>query len=229
MGGVRIQDNFIVTGSMDGTIALIEISTMQIKKHFLAHENEWGISDLDTSPDVIVTGCFDRLIRIWSFPDCELKRTIDAKHAVNCISVCKELAATCSRTGRSTGTPNVIIWNIYTGDMVKSLELPSACFVQLDCDKLVTLVSAGDCIIGEHHMVKWPIAKILILYRPEDLKDDSNNQTTKVKSWDFRNTQNKAEILLRYQHTPALISSRTMLVYSQPRTRGMCSVLDFWP
>ena len=78
-------------------------------------------------------------------------------------------------------------------------------------------------------MVKWPIAKILILYRPEDLKDDSNNQTTKVKSWDFRNTQNKAEILLRYQHTPALISSRTMLVYSQPRTRGMCSVLDFWP
>ena len=27
---------------MDGTIALIDINTMQIKKHFLAHENEWG-------------------------------------------------------------------------------------------------------------------------------------------------------------------------------------------
>ena len=99
-------------------------------------------------------------------------------------------------------------------------------------------------------MVKWPIAKILILYRPEDLKDgydNSINLQNGTKYWDVRNTRNKAEILLRYQHTPALISSRTMLVYSQPRTReyfqllqklpkltcvfsgGMCSVLDFWP
>jgi len=115
--------------------------------------------------------------------------------------------------------------------MVRALDLPSACFVQLDCDKLVTLVSAGDCIIGEHHMVKWPIAKILILYRPEDFKDgDTNiNQNGSRKYWDVRNTNNKAEILLRYQHTPTVISSRTTLVYSQPRTRGMCSVLDFWP
>ena len=80
-------------------------------------------------------------------------------------------------------------------------------------------------------MVKWPIAKILILYRPEDLKDgDTNiNQNGSRKYWDVRNTKNKAEILLRYQHTPTVISSRTTLVYSQPRTRGMCSVLDFWP
>ena len=156
--GVRIQGDYVVTGSMDGTIALIDINTMQIKKHFLAHENEWGskfceciqkckrayfatrnfstffcipVSDLDTSKDVIVSGCFDRLLRIWSFPDCNLRLTIDAKHAVNCVSVCKELAATCSRTGRSTGTPNVIIWNIFTGDMVRALDLPSACFVQV--------------------------------------------------------------------------------------------------
>ena len=91
------------------------------------------VSDLDTSKDVIVTGCFDRLLRIWSFPDCSLRLTIDAKHAVNCVSVCKELAATCSRTGRSSGTPNVIIWNIFSGDMVRALDLPSACFVQVSC------------------------------------------------------------------------------------------------
>ena len=42
MWGVRIQGDYVVTGSMDGTIALIDINTMQIKKHFLAHENEWG-------------------------------------------------------------------------------------------------------------------------------------------------------------------------------------------
>ena len=40
--GVRIQGNYIVTGSMDGTIALIDIESLTIKKHFLAHENEWG-------------------------------------------------------------------------------------------------------------------------------------------------------------------------------------------
>ena len=99
-------------------------------------------------------------------------------------------------------------------------------YLQLDHDKLVTLVAAGNEIIGEHHIVKWPIAKILILFRPKDLNDSNAKSNLK---WDFRNPKNKAEILLRYQHTPAVISSRSMLVYSQPRTRGMCSVLDFWP
>ena len=49
----------------------------------------FSVSDLDTSSDVIVSGCFDRILRVWSFPDCEHLRTIDAKHAVNCVSVCK--------------------------------------------------------------------------------------------------------------------------------------------
>ena len=40
--GVKIQDNYIVTGSMDGTIAVIDAETLVIKKHFVAHENEWG-------------------------------------------------------------------------------------------------------------------------------------------------------------------------------------------
>lgn len=40
--GVRIQGDYIVTGSMDGTISVIDVATLQIKKHFLAHENEWG-------------------------------------------------------------------------------------------------------------------------------------------------------------------------------------------
>ena len=40
--GVRIQNGYIITGSMDGFIAVIDAKTLQIKKHFLAHENEWG-------------------------------------------------------------------------------------------------------------------------------------------------------------------------------------------
>ena len=33
---------------------------------------------------------------------------------------------------------------------------------ELDSDKKVTLVAARDEVIGEHHMVKWAIVKILI-------------------------------------------------------------------
>ena len=40
--GIRIQDNWIVTGSMDGTISVVDIDTLKLYKHFLAHENEWG-------------------------------------------------------------------------------------------------------------------------------------------------------------------------------------------
>ena len=40
--GVRIQDDVIITGSMDGMIAVIDIATRVIQRHFLAHEDEWG-------------------------------------------------------------------------------------------------------------------------------------------------------------------------------------------
>ena len=95
----------------------------------------------------------------------------------------------------------------------------------------------------------------MILYRPGDLNSDSKsnsnyNSTIELKNssnnrsktsskeskkssnglrWDVNDSKNRVEILLRYQQTPTVISSRTFLVYSQPRTPGMCSVLDFWP
>ena len=40
--GIRIQDNWIVTGSMDGSISVVDIETLKLRKHFVAHENEWG-------------------------------------------------------------------------------------------------------------------------------------------------------------------------------------------
>ena len=40
--GIKIQDNYLITGSMDKTISLINLSTLKVEKHFLAHEDEWG-------------------------------------------------------------------------------------------------------------------------------------------------------------------------------------------
>ena len=40
--GIKIQGNFLITGSMDKTISLINLETMQVEKHFIAHEDEWG-------------------------------------------------------------------------------------------------------------------------------------------------------------------------------------------
>ena len=40
--GIKIQDNYLITGSMDRTISLINLSTLKVEKHFLAHEDEWG-------------------------------------------------------------------------------------------------------------------------------------------------------------------------------------------
>ena len=107
----------------------------------------------------------------------------------------------------------------------------------------MTLVAAGDGIIGEHHVIKWPIARILILPRDDSWNTEyaeSNqlavsqshtiNKTGKqIKQSSKQNKEIRGEILLRYQHTPALGCSRSVIVFTQPRTRGMCSVLDFWP
>ena len=52
-----------------------------------------SVSDLDTKDDVIVSGGFDKTLKVWSLPDCQLLRTIDAKHPVNCVSVHGDVAA----------------------------------------------------------------------------------------------------------------------------------------
>ena len=80
----------------------------------------------------------------------------------------------------------------------------------------MVLCSAGDAIIGEHHMIKWPIAKIAVIRRPDE----------DVAKWDER--KGRSEVLLRYLRTPAVTCSRTTLVYSQSRTSGMCTIVEMW-
>ena len=93
------------------------------------------------------------------------------------------------------------------------------------------MVAAGDAIMGEAHVVKWPIAKILVLQRPDldiisSSSRSSSSQDHSLRDWDWK--KNKAEILLRYQRTPAVTCDRTLLLFSQSRTRGMCSVINHW-
>ena len=80
-------------------------------------------------------------------------------------------------------------------------------------------------------MIKWPIAKILVLRRPDmntnTNNSNSNNKSDKLRAWNWKS--NRAEILLRYQRTPAVTCDRTLLLFSQSRTRGMCSVINHWP
>ena len=103
----------------------------------------------------------------------------------------------------------------------------------MDRDKLLTLVAAGSAIMGEPHMIKWPIAKIMILQRPRGAPTATGGARSRAKgaieelrNWDH--AKQKSEILIRYQRTPAVTCNRTMLVYSQPRTKGMCSVIKHW-
>ena len=118
---------------MDGTIGLIDLTQMTLTKHFKAHDDEWGVSDLTSDGRVIVSGCFGRRLKVWSFPDCDLLSGIDTGHAVNCVNLCGRVAVTCSRTGKRQQDmiPNVRLWNVDTGDCLRSFDLPSACYVQV--------------------------------------------------------------------------------------------------
>ena len=40
--GISIQGNTLITGSMDGTIGVIDLEQMKLLKHFKAHDDEWG-------------------------------------------------------------------------------------------------------------------------------------------------------------------------------------------
>ncbi len=96
------------------------------------------VSDLDTTPTRLVTGCFGGQIKIWSLEqqgilDCPssdlrdplpLLHTVSAGHAVNCVCACAEarLVASCSRTGRRDGgeaVANVGLWDMDTGEKVR--------------------------------------------------------------------------------------------------------------
>ena len=204
-----------------------------------------SVSDLDASRNLVVSGSFDGRVRVWRLPECGSVLTISTGHAVNCVSVCVDtgVIASCSRTARQNSNKgcNVAIWSLGDGSLLKALDVESACYVkvrfifdqqvtkpkviafQIDRFKLVTLVSAGDSIIGEHHMIKWPIAKIVTMFLPEDSKDCAPS----LETWDYK--AEKSEILLRYLRTPAVTCDETLLVYSQSRTRGICTVLNMWP
>ncbi len=220
--GLRVQDGFAVTGSMDGTISVIELGeTPRLLKHFLAHSaSSWGVSDIDSAPGIIASGCLGKEISLWSLPDCGHLKTIETTHSVNCVSLKadEKIVVSSSRTGNQPNhndgfkTANVIIWCTETGDALKELDVPSCCYVVIDKHKLLCLTAAGDAIIGEHHAIKWPIAKITIFFRGSDL-----------------NFESKSEMLIRYQRTPAIACTKTLLAYSLERTIGMCQVIDFWP
>jgi hypothetical protein len=40
--GVSLRRDYVITGSMDGTISLIDLKSMTVKKHFMAHQGDWG-------------------------------------------------------------------------------------------------------------------------------------------------------------------------------------------
>ena len=104
------------------------------------------VSDVDSNNEMFISGCFGCRLNVWSFPACQKLQSIKACHPINCVSIeqhpvsklnttsgCRSiLAATCSRTGKiNSFSPNVVLWNIVSGDCLKKFDLPSACFVQV--------------------------------------------------------------------------------------------------
>ena len=105
------------------------------------------VSDVDSNKEMFISGCFGCRLNVWSFPSCERIHSIKACHPINCVSIEQNsksatgnnnsgsktiLAATCSRTGRiNSFSPNVVLWNVVTGECLKKFDLPSACFVQV--------------------------------------------------------------------------------------------------
>ena len=91
------------------------------------------------------------------------------------------------------------------------------------------LVAAGDEVIGELHVIKWPIAKILVVPKQELWRSTNHNHKTSNGQQQSNRNQGFGpcvkvdlgkcgEVLLRYQHTPSVVASRTMLVYTQVRS-----------
>ena len=104
------------------------------------------VSDVDSNNEMFISGCFGCRLNVWSFPACQKLQSIKACHPINCVSIEQHpvsnlnttsgrrsiLAATCSRTGKiNSFSPNVVLWNIVSGDCLKKFDLPSACFVQV--------------------------------------------------------------------------------------------------
>ena len=102
---------------------------------------------MDSNKEMFISGCFGCRLNVWSFPSCERIHSIKTCHPINCVSIEQHprtaagfsnsgnktvLAATCSRTGKiNSFSPNVVLWNVVTGECVKKFDLPSACFVQV--------------------------------------------------------------------------------------------------
>ena len=78
-------------------------------------------------------------------------------------------------------------------------------------------------------MIKWPIAKIMVLQRPARGIKKGATAVEELRNWDHG--KQKSDILIWYKRTQAVACNGTTLVYSLPprtREKGMCYVIRHW-
>jgi len=61
--------------------------SLQVINQIKATDDEWGLTDIAISKDVLASASFDGIVKIWHLPNCNLIKSIQLNHAINCISV----------------------------------------------------------------------------------------------------------------------------------------------
>ncbi|KAF4446664.1 C2H2 type zinc finger domain protein [Fusarium austroafricanum] len=112
------DDSYLVAGSEDTTIRVWDILTRSVRRRLLGHGQ--CVYSVDVSPHryIIASGSGDHTVRLWGLVEGQHIRTMYAGEGVSMVVI--------SRNGRLVAASDmgkgVSIWNLETGDLLKSLR-----------------------------------------------------------------------------------------------------------
>jgi len=113
------DDEYVVSGSKEGSIKLWDIHKQRSIKTFTGHTN--SVNSVCFSPDgkYILSGSLDATIKLWDIQTGKCVRTFEAhKSSVN--SVCFSSDGKFAISGSSDGT--IIFWDVETGECIEILK-----------------------------------------------------------------------------------------------------------
>ena len=155
---------FIAVGGSDGTVTIRESQRLGKVRVLQAHASSWARS-VAFSPDSqrLVTGGWDRRVRVWEVNNGEMVWQANAEDNVQCVAFHPD-----GQSIASSGVPGIQFWNAQTGAKTSTITNPDNLFVLTFSrdGRLLAGAADGSAAIRRRWTTAWSIICPLVRASP---------------------------------------------------------------
>ena len=186
---MKILNGMLISGSIDNTIKIWDLSTGQLLQTLSGHE--WPITCMKTLNGKLISGSCDWMIKIWDLSTGQLLQTLSGhQRAIHCMKILDGKLI----SGSDDGT--IKIWDLITGQLIQTLsghERWIKCMKTLD-DTLISgsgdeTIKIWDLSTGQPLMTLSGHQDSITCMKILDGKLISGSDDGTIKIWDLSTRQ----------------------------------------